>query len=198
MTYHDCVFQSYGNYTELPPNSEVNPVPLMSEITWTLNQDSINITGRKREIKALKRAFLRIGQSIPIKFKYKQRQEVDIQITVSSSDAYFKNQPNALAYAFVGTMSQDIDVVFNESYIWTLNREQGNNKYDLEIVAIHEILHVLGLSHSTINDSVMFPNYQGIYSMNEDDISKLQSIWGIRSGWSRRLLWLKGYFQRLI
>jgi len=109
-----------------------------------------------------------------------------------------KNRPNALAYAFVGTTSQDLDLVFNESYFWALNREVGNNRYDMEIVVIHELLHVLGLSHSVINDSVMFASYQGIYSMNEDDISKLTSIWGVRSGWSRRLMWLKGYFQRLL
>jgi len=34
--------------------------------------------------------------------------------------------------------------------------------------------------------------------MNEDDIQKLQSIWGVRSGFSGLLVRLKGYFQRLI
>jgi len=140
---------------------------------------------------------LRIGQVIPVKFRFTQ-DEGEIQINVSNSDNYFKNRPNALAYAFVGTTSQEIDLVFNESYFWALNREVGNNRYDMEIVGIHEILHVLGLSHSSINDSVMFANYQGIYSMNEDDISKLQEIWGIRGNFSRRLLWLKGYFQRIL
>jgi len=198
MTYHDCVFERIGKYSEVKPSDEINPIPLSSVITWALIDDTGHIEGRDREIKALKRAFLRIGQVIPIRFRYKKNQDVDIAITFSSRDQYFKDRPNALAYAFVGTMSQDIDLVYNESYFWTLNREQGNNKYDLEIVAIHEILHVLGLNHSMINDSVMFPNYQGIYDMNEDDISKLQSIWGVRGQWSRRLFRLIGYFQRLL
>jgi len=198
MNYHDCKFDTEGVFSETKPSDEINPIPLSSVITWTLIDDTKHVEGRKREIKALKRAFLRIGQVIPVRFRYKKNQDVDIAITFSSDDQYFKNRPNALAYAFVGTMSQDIDLVYNESYFWTLNREVGNNKYDLEIVAIHEILHVLGLRHSSINDSVMWPNYQGIYDMNEDDISKLQAIWGIRGNWSRRLFRLIGYFQRLL
>jgi len=196
MTYCDCAFDKDGKFSESPITAQSEPLPLQSVITWNLLNESNDIL-RKRQVKALKRAFLRIGQVIPVKFRFIQ-DEGEIQITVSNTDNYFKTRPNALAYAFVGTTSQEIDLVFNESYFWALNREVGNNQFDFEIVAIHEILHVLGLSHSMINDSVMFPNYQGIYDMNEGDISKLHVIWGVRSGWSRRLLWLKGYFQRLL
>ena len=196
MTYYDCAFHKDGKFSESLITENSDPLPLETVITWNLLNESNDIL-RKRQVKALKRVFLRIGQIIPVKFKFIQ-DEGEIQITVSDSDNYFKDRPNALAYAFVGTTSQDIDLVFNESYFWALNRETGNNQYDMEIVALHEILHVLGLSHSMINDSVMWPNYQGIYSMNEDDINNLQSIWGIRGNWSRRLLWLKGYFQRLL
>jgi len=196
MTYYDCAFHKDGKFSESVITAQSKPLPLQSTITWNLLNESNDIL-RKRQIKALKRVFLRIGQVIPVKFKFIQ-DEGEIQITVSDSDNYFSNRPNALAYAFVGTTSQEIDLVFNESYFWALNREIGNNQYDFEIVAIHEILHVLGLNHSMINDSVMYPNYQAIYDMNEQDISNLHDIWGVRSGWSRRLLWLKGYFQRLL
>jgi len=196
MTYSDCAFDKDGKFSESIITEQSEPLPLESVITWNLLNESNDLL-RKRQIKAIKRAFLRIGQVIPVKFRFIQ-DEGEIQITVSDSDNYFKTRPNALAYAFVGTTSQEIDLVFNESYFWALNREVGNNRYDMEIVIIHELLHVLGLSHSSINDSVMFPNYQSISDMNEDDISKLQSIWGIRGNWSRRLLWLKGYFQRIL
>jgi len=196
MTYCDCAFTKDGKFSESIITEQSDPLPLQSVITWNLLNESNDIL-RKRQVKALKRAFLRIGQVIPVKFKFTQ-DKGEIQINVSDSDRYFENRPNALAYAFVGTTSKDIDLVFNESYFWALNREVGNNQYDMEVVGIHEILHVLGLSHSMINDSVMFANYQGIYSMNNDDINNLQSIWGVRSGWSRRLLWLKGYFQRIL
>jgi len=203
MTYSDCAFDKDGKFSEFKISDQSVPLPLESEITWNLLNESDDLL-RKRQIKAIKRAFLRIGQVIPVKFKFLKESwtpnesDSEIQITVSNSDNYFKTRPNALAYAFVGTTSQEIDLVFNESYFWTLNREVGNNRYDMEVVVIHELLHVLGLSHSIINDSVMFPNYQGIYDMNEVDINNLQLIWGVRSGWSRRLLWLKGYFQRLL
>jgi len=193
----DCAFDKNGEFYEIIITEQSDPLPLQSVITWNLLNESDDLL-RKRQIKAIKRAFLRIGQVIPVKFRFLSIGKGEIQITVSNSDNYFKNRPNALAYAFVGTTSQDLDLVFNESYFWALNREVGNNQYDMEIVVIHELLHVLGLSHSNINDSVMFASYQGIYSMNEDDISKLQSIWGIRSDWSRRLMWLKGYFQRIL
>jgi len=196
MTYCDCAFDKNGKFSEIPITAQSNPLPLESVISWNLLNESNDLL-RNRQIKAFKRVFLRIGQVIPVKFKFTQ-DEGEIQINVSNSDNYFKNRPNALAYAFVGTTSQEIDLVFNESYFWALNREVGNNRYDMEIVGLHEILHVLGLSHSMINDSVMFSAYQGIYDMNEDDISRLQSIWGIRGMWSRRLLWLKGYFQRIL
>jgi len=196
MTYSDCAFDKNGKFSESPITAQSEPLPLQSVITWNLLNESNDIL-RKRQVKALKRVFLRIGQVIPVRFKFTQ-DKGEIQINVSDSDNYFSNRPNALAYAFVGTTSQEIDLVFNESYFWALNREVGNNQYDMEIVGLHEILHVLGLSHSMINDSVMFSNYQGIYDMNEDDISKLQMIWGIRGNWSRRLLWLMGYFQRIL
>ena len=140
---------------------------------------------------------LKIGQVIPLRFKNKNEQS-ELTMTVSSTDPYFHQHPNALAYAWVGTTSQDVDLVFNESYIWVLNREQGTNRYDIEIVAIHEILHILGLRHSQLNDSVMWPSYQGLSDMSPEDVQLLQAIHGVRSNWSSRLLWLKGYFQRLI
>ncbi len=197
MTYCDCAFNKNGIFSESPITAQSDPLPLQAEINWGLLNESNDIL-RKRQIKALKRAFLRIGQVIPIKFKFEKIHIAEITINVSDDDSYFKDHPNALAYAFVGTTSQEIDLVFNESYFWNLNREQGNNMYDFEIVAIHEILHVLGLNHSMLDNSVMFPNYQGIYDMNDVDIFNLQAIWGVRSGWSRRLFRLMGYFQRLL
>jgi len=198
MPYSDCIFGNTGKFSEIPIDDILREPILTKTIIWDLMTPSKDLA-EKRQIKAFKRAFLRIGQVIPVKFHYvKDTSLAEIEITISNDDNYFKNRPNALAYAFVGTTSQDIDLVFNESYFWNLNREQGNNKYDLEVVAIHEILHILGLVHNTKINSVMFPNYSGLADMSNEDIANLQKIWGKRSGFSRRLLWLKGYFQRLL
>src|SRR3990167_1491840 len=186
-----CRFASDGLYSE---TQIMHPVTTKREFTWDLKSDSPDIEGYKREVLALKRAFLKWALVIPVKFKYVEDLG-DITITFSSTDNYFKNSPNALAYAFVGTMSQAIDLVFNESYHWVLNREIGNNKYDAEIVAIHEIGHVLGLQHSQNNDNdVMWPVYNKIADLSANDITRMQAIWGARSGFSALIFKLKGYF----
>jgi len=180
MTHYNCDFSDDGKFLESKPKGDLETLPLKSVITWDIGTPAEGLE-LKRQIRAFKRIFLRIGQVIPVKFRHIDHTEAEIEINVSNDDGYFTNRPNALARAYVGTTSQALDILFNPSYFWRLNRESGNNQYDLEIVGLHELLHVLGLSHSTINDSVMFPNYQGIYDMNEDDISKL-SFWGVALG----------------
>lgn len=188
----NCRFEN-GTYSEA-----MERLPLIKkEYTWDLKSDSADIEGSKREIKALKRAFLKIQVVIPVRFHYIEDMG-EITITVSASDDYFKTRPNALAYAFVGTTSQPTDLVFNESYIWVLNRETGTNRYDMEVVALHEICHVLGLSHSMNPKSIMYPNYQGILDLDIEDIERLQNIHGVRSGFMARMMKLKGYFQRIL
>jgi predicted Zn-dependent protease len=187
-----CRFQG-GKYIE---TQVMHPVITKRDFTWDLISDSPDIEGQKREVLALKRAFLKWALVIPVKFKYVE-ENGDISITFSSTDNYFKNSPNALAYAFVGTMSQAIDLVFNESYRWVLNREVGNNQYDAEIVAIHEIGHVLGLNHSQMSDlDVMWPVYNKISDLSANDITRMQAIWGVRSGFSQLISKLKGYFSK--
>lgn len=192
----NCRLTNNNIYSELVPEGQLKPLPLLDVIFWNLKEASEDIS-EKKQIKGLKRAFLRIQQVIPVRFRFIEGKG-EIQMTVSSTDNYFKNSPNALAYAFVGTTSQDIDLVFNESYFWVVNLENGVNRYNMEVVGIHEICHVLGLNHSMNPKSVMYPSYQGIKELDKEDIKNLQDIWGIRSGWSFRLEKLKGYFQRIL
>lgn len=190
-----CKFSTDGVFLEI---GALNPV-IKKELTWNLLHDSPDIAGNL-EIKAIKRAFLRWELVIPVKFKeVPSDKPADITITFSTTDNYFKTSPNALAYAFVGTTSQAIDLVLNDSYIWTVNiREPVNNKYNAEIVAIHEIGHVLGLQHSQEVIDVMYPVYQGLYDLSFNDINRMQAIWGKRTGFLQLISKLKGYFSRNI
>lgn len=59
----------------------------------------------------------------------------------------------------------------------------GANKegfFDLETVALHSIGHLLGLSHSSVRASVMFPNFHGgeTKDLHQDDIDELKFLYG--------------------
>ncbi|VDD92276.1 unnamed protein product [Enterobius vermicularis] len=77
---------------------------------------------------------------------------------------------------------------FDDDELWTIKDTTQLRDYtDLHYVAIHEIGHVLGLDHSSDQNSIMAPYYQdpldkfGNYQdpkLGEDDIKKIQELYG--------------------
>ncbi|QEH34284.1 Matrixin [Aquisphaera giovannonii] len=66
------------------------------------------------------------------------------------------------------------DIILNSTSNWGIN-----TSYDLETVAIHELGHALGLGHSAIQAACLYAYYNGgKQSLNTDDVSGIQSIWG--------------------
>ena len=62
------------------------------------------------------------------------------------------------------------------------NTNHSPYRVDLLSVAIHEIGHILGLAHSTIEGSVMWPLLQnGVHTLHQDDINGVQNIYGTKS-----------------
>lgn len=87
-------------------------------------------------------------------------------------------QSGQLAFTFLppplngGTYAGDI--FFSNAINW-----QINTGYDLETVAIHELGHALGMSHSQIAQADMYAFYNGIkQSLYSDDVSGIQSLYG--------------------
>jgi len=66
------------------------------------------------------------------------------------------------------------DIVINTAQSWKVN-----NDYDMLTVAIHEFGHALGMGHSAIQAASMYGTYVWMkQSLNSDDISGIQSIYG--------------------
>src|SRR5262245_11530112 len=88
---------------------------------------------------------------------------------------------NILAYAFLpppangGTSAGDI--FFNTSMSWQID----GTTYDLMTVAIHELGHALGMSHSDIGTAVMWPSYTAAKQvLATDDVSGIRVIYNSR------------------
>ncbi|KAI3851780.1 hypothetical protein MKW92_013328, partial [Papaver armeniacum] len=72
---------------------------------------------------------------------------------------------------------------FNAAHTWAVdfNSEKSKSAYDLESVAIHEMGHVLGLNHSSNEESVMWPyGTPGTKNIDFalDDVNGVQVLYG--------------------
>lgn len=126
------------------------------------------------------------------------------------ADKYFKDSPSVLAYAYYPNQGSVSGlVVFNNDYIWGLNSNQITAKYAKDMgypvkgnppdeqllrvyniihTLIHELGHMLGLSHDEHNDSadVMDSHYNGKLELSNWDLYRIRLKYTARifSNWS--------------
>ncbi|XP_074641164.1 matrix metalloproteinase-17-like [Tubulanus polymorphus] len=109
--------------------------------------------------------------------------EADIHIRFAKryhDDGYpFDGPGRVLAHAFFPGDRRGGDTHFDDDETWTISTSaKGMN---LVSVAAHEFGHALGLTHSSVVGSMMYPWYQGwskSIQLGTDDIHGIQSLYG--------------------
>lgn len=71
------------------------------------------------------------------------------------------------------------DAHFDEDETWTVSIPPSSGTFDLVTVAAHEFGHSLGLAHSSVAGTLMYPTYGGPHRfLSADDIAGMQSLYG--------------------
>ncbi|XP_072032725.1 stromelysin-1-like [Amphiura filiformis] len=118
----------------------------------------------------------------PLTFTETSRGSSDIDILFARNehgDGYdFDGEGGTLAHAYFPGAGIGGDAHFDDDEYFTHNSYRGTN---LLIVAAHELGHSLGLAHSSDENALMAPYYQGYqqgFRLSYDDVRGIQELYG--------------------
>ncbi|KAI9110929.1 hypothetical protein K1719_018049 [Acacia pycnantha] len=155
-------------------------------LTYAISPENMIQKLSLREIReAFKRAFSRWASVIPVSFvEADDYAFADIKIGFYSGDhgdgEPFDGILGVLAHSF-SPESGRLHLDAAETWAVNFRSEKSPVAVDLESVATHEIGHLLGLSHSTMKEAVMYPSLKPRdkrAELNMDDIKGVQSLYG--------------------
>ncbi|KAL2892501.1 Metalloendoproteinase 4-MMP [Bienertia sinuspersici] len=155
-------------------------------LTYTFCLDNMITYLSLHEIKgAFERSFAKWASVIPVKFvETRDLESADIKIGFYSGDhgdgEPFDGVLGVLAHAF---SPQNGRFHLDAAETWTVDFEKEKSRVavDLESVALHEIGHLLGLAHSNVKQSVMYPSLkprEKKLMLKFDDIEGVQHLYG--------------------
>ncbi|KAG2457113.1 matrilysin-like [Polypterus senegalus] len=118
----------------------------------------------------------------PLTFTKVNSGTADIMISFASKEHGdfhpFDGPSGTLAHAFSPGSGVGGDAHFDDDETWTTS----SRKFNLYLVAAHELGHSLGLDHSSNPIALMYPTYKYVntngYQLPKDDVDGIQSIYG--------------------
>lgn len=86
-------------------------------------------------------------------------------------------------YWYRGDEIVEADIIFNSNESWAIYNGRLQGAVDFQRVAVHELGHAFGASHSEQNEALMFPTVSSTHVAQVDDINALGA--GGDYGWDR-------------
>ncbi|RWS25275.1 matrix metalloproteinase-25-like protein [Leptotrombidium deliense] len=138
-------------------------------------------------IQEVEKAFRIWSDVSKLSFERTQRKDADILISFVSGqhgdDYPFDGDGDVLAHAFFPGEGLGGDVHFDDDEKWVKSKVDDDDGISFFGVAAHEFGHSLGLSHSSVTGSLMFPYYQTIkddFTLPYDDTVGIQQLYGAK------------------
>ncbi|KAG0571699.1 hypothetical protein KC19_VG035000 [Ceratodon purpureus] len=156
------------------------------ELTWALSTSRVTQRLPRDDIRsAFRHAFQLWAGTVPT-FRFTEVQDygaADVKISFVAGEhgdaQKFDGVLGIIAHAF---SPEDGRVHFDDAEFWSVDvgSDKAPQALDLTSVAIHEVGHVIGLAHSPVRNSVMFPSIAPHHTkrdLSEDDVQGVRQLY---------------------